>query len=111
MNDCEVKPGNDSINKDKTDWDIHKIANQIFGDLNGSVTLSVILETLEQVIPRYESARIKTYVPIFIRREAIKRLKTMQATFTTSEIEIDQSEAWIDLRTSSDSSLRREFNV
>jgi hypothetical protein len=107
MNDCELKLGNDSIKKDKTDWDIHKIANELFRDLNGSVTLSVIQETLEQVIPRYESARIQTYVPIFIRRETIKRLKTMQASFTASEMEINQSEARIDLRTSSAFSLRR----
>jgi len=102
---------NNSIKKDKTVWDINRIANEIFRDLNGSVTLSVIQETIEQVIPRYENARILTYVPIFIRRQAIKRLKTMQASFATSEMEINQSEAWIDLRTSSDSALMREYDV
>jgi hypothetical protein len=70
---------NNSIDQDKVDWDINKIANEILRDLNGAVPLADIQETLEWVIPRYESARIHTYVPIFIRREAVKRLKTMQA--------------------------------
>ena len=111
MADSELKLRNDSENKNNTDWNIDKIANEILSDLNGSVTLSVIQETLEQVIPRYESARIQTYVPIFIRREAVKRMQIMQASFTASEMEINQSEAWIDIRTSSDSSLMREYYV
>ena len=108
MTDCELKLGNDSNSKDKTKWDIDKIASEILRDLNGSVTLSIIQETLEQVIPRYESARIQTYIPIFIRREAVERLQRTQASFTASEVELNQSEAWIDLRTSSDSSLMGE---
>jgi len=104
MNDSELKLKNESISKTKTDWDIDKIAHEILRDLNGSVTLSVIQKTLERVIPRYESARIQTFVPIFIRREAVKRLKTRQASLTLSEMEINQTEAWIDLQTSSVSS-------
>lgn len=98
MKDFESKLENDPINKDKVDWDLHKIADQILCDLNGSVPLSVIQETLEQVAPKYESARIQTFVPIFIRREAVKRLKTRQASFTVLEMELTRSEESIELR-------------
>jgi len=111
MADSELKLRNDSESKNNTDWNIDKIANEILHDLNGSFSLSIIQEMLVEVIPRYESAPIQIFVPIFIRREALKRLQTMQTSFAASEMEINQSEAWIDLRTSSDSLLRREFNV
>ncbi len=44
-----------------------------------------------EVIPRYESALIQKYVPIFIRREAVKRLQAMQAHFAAPEMEIHES--------------------
>ena len=93
MADSELKLRNDSESKNNTDWDIDIIANEILHDLNGSVSLSIIQETLMEVIPRYESALIKKYVPIFIRREAVKRLQAMQAHFAAPEMEIHESEA------------------
>jgi len=85
MADSELKLRNDSVSKNKTDWDIDKIANEILHDLNGSFSLSIIQETLVEVIPRYESAPIQIFVPIFIRREAVKRLQAMQAHFAAPE--------------------------
>ena len=55
--------------------------------------LSIVQETLMEVIPRYESGPIQKYVPIFIRREAVKRLQAMQAHFAAPEKEIHESEA------------------
>jgi hypothetical protein len=82
----ELKLRNDSVSKNKTDWDIDKIANEILHDLNGSVSLSFIQETLKELIPRYESAPIQKYVPVFIRREAVKRLQAMRTHFAAPEI-------------------------
>ena len=79
MANSELKLRNDSVSINKTDWDIDKIASEILHDLNGSVSLSIIQETLKEVIPRYESAPIQIFVPVFIRREAVKRLQAMQA--------------------------------
>jgi len=79
MANSELKLRNDSVSNNKTDWDIDKIANEIFHDLKGSISLSIIQETLKEMIPRYESAPIQIFVPVFIRREAVKRLQAMQA--------------------------------
>ena len=96
MNTSKLKFGNNSINKNKTDWNIDTIGNEIFHDLNGSVNISVIQETLKGIIPRYENARIQTYIPILIRREAEKLLQAMQDSLATPFIEINESETWID---------------
>ena len=77
MANSDLKHRNDSVSISKTDWDIEKNANEIFHDLNGSVNLSFIQETLKELTPRYESAPIQKYVPIFIRREAVKRMQAM----------------------------------
>ena len=90
MNESNLEIGNDLIGKEDTDWDIERIANEIHCDLNGSVSLSDIQEIIEEIIPRYESARIQTFVPIFIRREVVKRLQIMQASFTASEFDAHQ---------------------
>ena len=95
MNNSKLKFSNNSINK-KTDWNIDTIGNEIFHDLNGSVNISVIQETLKGIIPRYENARIQTYIPILIRREAEKLLQAMQDPLATPFIEINESETWID---------------
>lgn len=91
MANSELKLRNNSVSNNKTDWNIDKIANEILHDLNGSVSLSIIQETLMEVIPWYESALIQKYVPIFIRREAVKRLQAMQAHFAAPELEIHES--------------------
>ena len=96
MNNSKLKFGNNSIDKNKTHWNLDTIGNEIFHDLNGSVTLSVIQETLKGIIPRYENARIQTYIPILIRREAEKLLQAMQDSLATPFIEIKESEIWID---------------
>jgi hypothetical protein len=46
MANSELKLRNDSVSKNKTDWNIDKIANEILHDLNNSVSLSIIQETL-----------------------------------------------------------------
>ncbi|KPK43393.1 MAG: hypothetical protein AMJ65_05940 [Phycisphaerae bacterium SG8_4] len=69
----------DTLSKTQGEWSVETIAEQIFRDLNGTVSLATIQEVLKEVVAKYESARIQTYVPIFIHRDAIKRLKSMAA--------------------------------
>ena len=70
--------GNNGVVRTPDDLDVETIIAQIRRDLNGSVTRSMIQEVLYEVIPKYESARIQTFVPIFIHRDAVKRLNSRQ---------------------------------
>jgi hypothetical protein len=69
----------DTLSKTQVEWSIETVSEQILRELNGTVSLATIREVLKEVVPNYESARIQTYVPIFIQRDAIKRLKSMVA--------------------------------
>ena len=80
MNRSELKSGMTGVGKNQADWDIDIIAEQILTELNGAVTRSTIQEVLTEVVPKYENARIKTFVPIFIRREAVNQLRAKQAS-------------------------------
>ncbi|MFN2187292.1 MAG: three-helix bundle dimerization domain-containing protein [Candidatus Promineifilaceae bacterium] len=79
MNESELKSVSNEYGKTQTDWNVDAIIEQILSDLNGYFTSTTIQEVLEEVIPKYEGARIQTYVPIFIRRDAVKQLRSMQA--------------------------------
>ena len=74
---CELV--NNTLSKTQGEWSIETVSEQILRELNGTVSLATIREVLKEVVPNYESARIQTYVPIFIQRDAIKRLKSMAA--------------------------------
>ena len=78
MNQSDLKSGNIGVVRTPGDWHVETIIARIRRDLNGSVTPSMIHEVLNEVIPRYKSARIQTFVPIFIQRDTVKRLKSMQ---------------------------------
>ena len=71
---------NNTLSKTQGEWSIETVREQILRELNGTVSLATILEVLKEVVPNYESARIQTFVPIFIHRDAIKRLKSVAAS-------------------------------
>jgi hypothetical protein len=56
------------------DWDIETLTEQIWSDLEGECARSMIREILGEVVPKYDHARVQTFVPIFIRRDAVTRL-------------------------------------
>jgi hypothetical protein len=70
--------GNNGVVRAPGDLDVETIIAKIRRDLNGNVTHSEIHEVLDEVIPKYKSARIQTFVPIFIHRDVVKQLKSMQ---------------------------------
>lgn len=72
-------------------WDIETIVEQIWRDLNGSFPRAEIHEALKEIIPKYEKARIQTFVPVLIRRDAINQLKSMQATFALPGMIINEA--------------------
>ena len=53
---------------------VEAIIEQIWDDLGGSASRSDIRTALMEVAPAYEGVRVKTYVPIFLRRDVTRRL-------------------------------------
>jgi hypothetical protein len=91
MNRSDLKSSENSINKTQGEWSVETIAEQIFSDLNGAFTRSTIQEVLKEVIPKYETARIQTYVPIFIRRDAVNQLKSVQTLSAVHSVAINEA--------------------
>ncbi len=92
MNESELELGEDAVYRIQGDWDVDTITEQIFGDLNGSVARSTIQEVIKDVIRKYAGARIQTFVPIFIRRDAVDQLKAMQALFATPAMATNEAD-------------------
>lgn len=84
-------------NQESIDWNVDTITEQIWIDLNGAFTRSAIQETLRVVIPRYEKARIHSFVPIFIRRDAIIRLREATAPFDSKEMGMNEAGAGVEV--------------
>jgi hypothetical protein len=86
MKEMELESGNNSVANFERDWDVETIIKQILSDMNGAVRRSTIQEVLKDIIPKYEGARVQIYVPIFIHRDAIKRLKSTPENFDTPDM-------------------------
>jgi hypothetical protein len=108
MSDCRSKLVNCADNKTQVDWDEDSITEQIWSDLKGVVTHLTIQEVLKEVIPRYEEARIQTFVPIFIRRDAVDRLRSMQTPLASPDF--SKANASTGSRTSSGLASSRTAN-
>jgi len=75
MNGSKPKTGTGRFASSYPDWDVETLLERIWNDLGGTVTRSTIRQVLTEVIPNYESARVQTYVPIFVHKETVKRLR------------------------------------
>jgi hypothetical protein len=79
VNEGDLKSGDNEVYKTQADWDVDTVVEQIWKDLNGAVARSEIQDVLEEVVTSYEKARIITFVPIFIRRDVVQRLRILQS--------------------------------
>lgn len=75
--------------------DIEAITDQILNELNGYVTHSSVQDVLKEVAPNYENVRIQTFVPIFIHRDAINKLRAMPAVFDSMEGGMSEAESGV----------------
>ena len=55
--------------------DLDALTDSLWDELHGSVDRREIRRVLLGVVPNYREARIVTYVPIFVRRDALKILR------------------------------------
>jgi hypothetical protein len=75
MNNIGPRPAKNAPVDGNSPVDIEAIIEQIWGDLGGTTSDTDIRKALMEVAPKYENARIKTYVPILLRREVLRRLQ------------------------------------
>jgi hypothetical protein len=75
MNGSRPKTGTGRVASSYPDWDVQALLEQIWNHLGGTVSRSTIRQVLAEVIPNYENARVQTFVPIFVHKETVKRLR------------------------------------
>ncbi len=63
------------LNDGNSNWDAERFIEQIWHELEGAFSRSRIKNVLVETAPAYEHARIKTYVPILLRRDVLLRLR------------------------------------
>jgi hypothetical protein len=56
------------------DLDTEVVVEQVWKNLRGMIDHSTIRKEVARVIPKYASATVTNFIPIFIHRETIKRL-------------------------------------
>lgn len=86
MTDSKSKLGSCTDSKTQAEWDVDSITEQIMSDMNGAFTRSTVQEVLKEIVPNYEDARIQSFVPIFVRRDVVNRLRAMQAPIASPGI-------------------------
>ena len=75
MKDVGPQPAESVLVDGRSHVDIEAIIEQIYSDLGGVTSRSDIREALMEVTPAYTGARIKTYVPILLRKDVLRRLQ------------------------------------
>jgi hypothetical protein len=56
--------------------DLEALTEQLWDELGGEVDRRTICSVLTEVAARYRDARITTFVPIFVRRDALEILRS-----------------------------------
>jgi hypothetical protein len=59
---------------DAAAFDVNQMTEQIWRELGGKVSRETVQQVVSDVTPRYHDARILAYVPIFVRRDALREL-------------------------------------
>ena len=62
-----------SSNRDNLD--VERLTEQICYELEGAVDPEVVDQVVQEMVSRYRHAKVKDFVPIFIRRDAIDLLR------------------------------------
>ena len=68
-----------ALEPDQSDWNVDQIVEQISADLGeSSPGLSTVRQTVNALFANYNDARVKTFVPVLVRRHAIEMLRQSQ---------------------------------
>jgi len=77
---------------DTLDWFSERTVEQIWKALDGKVARSVIEQVISEIALKYVEARIKTFIPILVQKEAVARLKTGLSNTPSDAINHTKSE-------------------
>ena len=78
MKDGEPRPAINAPVDGTSQIDTEALIEQIWNDLNGTTSRSEIRKVITELAPLYEDVRITTYVPIFLRRDVLRRFSQDQ---------------------------------
>ena len=56
-------------------WNYEQLVDQIWRDMGGAASRSQIRKVLIKSAPVYENVRVKTFVPILLRRDILRQLE------------------------------------
>ncbi|HXV44981.1 MAG TPA: hypothetical protein VEC96_18090, partial [Anaerolineae bacterium] len=84
MND-QVLQQEASISANKgLEGDLETLIDLVWNDLQSQVSRAAVQQVLLEIIPEYQNATSPTFVPIFIRRDAVD---TLRATLVQAEVD------------------------
>ena len=92
MNGSKPKTRTETGASSYPEWDVEALLERIWNHLGGTVSRSTIRQVLAEVLPNYESARVQTFVPIFVHKETVKRLRA-----GLSELSLDDHQPGVSL--------------
>ncbi|MEA3438905.1 MAG: hypothetical protein U9R58_01330 [Chloroflexota bacterium] len=75
MNSEKLNNQNPAVHNDTFDWDKEGTVEQIWEDMDSMFARATIEQVVSEVVLKFEAARIKTFIPIFVHRETVERLK------------------------------------
>ena len=64
------QPGNENAAR----IDLEPLIASIWEEMHGLIDRGMILQALEEALPKYQNARIQTFVPILMRRDVTEKL-------------------------------------
>jgi hypothetical protein len=79
MDGSKPKTGTETVARSYPDRYVDALLERVWTHLGGMVSRSAIRQVLAEVISKYESAPIQTFVPIFVHKETVKRLRAVLA--------------------------------
>jgi hypothetical protein len=85
MNDRRLQQKNHLAANNQAELDISAMAEQIWQKFQGRVSHAAIRQILLDILPMYENARVRRYVPILVRRKALEMLRWELAEGSASD--------------------------
>lgn len=73
--DGQVEKRSKQVKADTSTWDLDRMTDELWHDLQGKASLQAIRQVLTDVSLKYQDARVQIYVPIFVRRRAMEILR------------------------------------
>ncbi len=64
----------ESLEENAVGIDVGQITDAIWDEMHGQIDKCVIRQTLEEMLPKYQNARVRLFVPILIHREVVEIL-------------------------------------